>query len=151
MLSVVALMVLLLPVLLRTTTSQKLTSIPLSIHESSGDLPPLPADFLKSVTVYREADGFRVRTETRGRDARDQGAVEITEYHPQNLDELQERLSEIRQLDDQQDRVILVPSNDTQTTDLIRWMDAVRVWPEGRLFPQVVLASEGFETEAITP
>jgi hypothetical protein len=146
MLSVVALMVLLLPVLLQTTSSQKLTSLALSVHSSSSDLPPLPSGDLESVHVYRDARGYTVRIQIRSTDVNASlGDTETKEFQAEDLATLQERLAEVKSLDTRQERVILVPAQDTQTAELVRWMDAVRKWPEGELFPQVVLAAEQSE------
>jgi hypothetical protein len=148
MLSVVALMVLLLPVLLRTTTSQKLTSLALGVHGSTSDLPPLPSGDLESVHVYREARGYVIRIQIRSTDVNaSQGDTETKEFQAEDLSTLQERLAEVKALDERQERVILVPAPDTQVSELVRWMDAVRRWPQGELFPKVVLASEEVEAE----
>ena len=157
MLSVVALMVLLLPVLLRTTTTQKLTSLALNVHGSSSELPPVPTGPLESVKVYREDVGYRVQIEIRNTDVNaSQGDTEVKEFRADDPDcalqedptgcylgALQTLLAvEIKTRDPQQERVILVPAASTQTEEVVRWMDAVRAWPQGELFPQVVLASE---------
>ena len=152
MLSIVALMVLLLPVLLRTTTSQKLTSLALGVHSSTSDLPPVRSGILESVKVYRETEGYTVAIELRSQDLNASSAgVELKEMYADNLSSLQERLAEVKALDTRQERVILVPSEDTPTEELVRWMDAVRQWPEGALFPQVVLASDALTVDEEMP
>ena len=150
MLSIVALMVLLLPVLLRTTTSQKLTSLALGVHSSTSDLPPLPSGDLESVRIYREPSGYTVQIQIRNTDVTaSQGDTETKEFQAESLASLQETLAKVKALDTRQERVILVPAQETETAELVRWMDAVREWPQGELFPQVVLAAE--QAEEATP
>ena len=143
MLSVVALMVLLLPVLLRTTTSQKLTSLSLGVHSSTSDLPPNPSGELEKLTVLRDASGYRIQQHTRNTDVNaSDGDTELQEELHSSLSELQSSLHRIKQKYPDQKRIILIPAEETQVEELVRWMDAVRrsTW---ELYEEVVLAAEG--------
>ena len=151
MMSVVALMVLLLPVLLQTTTSQKLTSLSLGVHSSTSELPPSLGGELQKLSVVRDSTGYRVQTQTITTDvgaSLGDGNTQFSEQLYTSLKDLQAGLHEVKERYPQQSRVILIPAPDTEVEELVRWMDAVRGSNQGALYDEVVLATEGNEPEA---
>lgn len=140
MMSIVALMVLLLPTVLLTTSAEKLTGVTLGVSGASETLPPEPPGLVEAITVKREAQGYAVSAAVRNSDVRaSAGDTELRQYAAADLTELQGVLSTLKRLDPKRERITLVPAADTATDEVVRWMDAVRRGPDGELFPRVVL------------
>jgi hypothetical protein len=140
MMSVAAMMVLLLPALLMATSAQKLTGLGLSVPGPSEQLPPEPTGAVERLSVSRLPAGYLISAEVRSTDVlASVGDTERKELLVSNLTELQIQLAVFKGLDSKRERITLVPSADTPTEEVVRWMDAVRRGPEGELFPRVIL------------
>ena len=140
LLSVVALMVLLVPFLLLTTSTVKLTGLALGMPGPSEELPPEPPGAVERLTITRVAEGYRVSADVRTTDVlASVGDVEQKERLAADLPALQDALYAFKALDPKRERVTLVPSADTPADEVVRWMDAVRAGPKGDLYPRVIL------------
>jgi len=138
-LSVVALMLLLLPLTLFSTSLDKRTGLPIGLSggqpdEVHGDGP------VEGLRVRRSSDGFVVETAVRNTDVRAAaGDVELRQVRAGDLGELQDVLQRIKQLDPTRTEITLVPEAQSTTSQVVRWMDAARKGPNGELYPEVVL------------
>ncbi|MEC7948458.1 MAG: hypothetical protein VX265_12910 [Myxococcota bacterium] len=142
LLSIVALMVLLLPLLLMTTSLQKRAGIALGVPGPDEELPPEVPGAVEDLRVERRATGYLVRAAVRKTDVVGTvGNTESKEVLADDLPGLQEVLGTFKGLDPGRDRITLVPAADTPTEEVVRWMDAVRAGPGGELFPKVILAA----------
>ncbi len=140
LLSVVALMLLLLPFLLMTTSAQKLTGLALGVPGPDEALPPETPGPVEKITVERVVEGYRLTAAVRNTDVRSTaGDTEQKTLMAGNLTELQAALATLKALDPARERVTLIPAADTPAEEVVRWMDAVRNGPQGPLFPKVVL------------
>jgi hypothetical protein len=142
LLSIVALMVLLLPLLLMTTSLQKRAGIALGVPGPDEELPPEVPGAVEDLRVERQATGYLVRASVRKTDVVGSvGNTEAKEVLATDLTGLQEVLATFKGLDPKRERITLVPALDTPTDEVVRWMDAVRAGPSGELFPKVILAA----------
>ena len=140
LLSVVALMVLLLPLLLMTTSAQKLTGLALGVPGPDEELPPEPPGAVERISVERVPEGYQVTAAVRNTDVLSTtGDVEEKSVLAADLTALQGALATFKALDPKRDRVTLIPAADTPTEEVVRWMDAVRNGPDGPLFGKVIL------------
>ncbi|MEL6349763.1 MAG: hypothetical protein AAFV53_42055, partial [Myxococcota bacterium] len=140
LMSLVALMILLVPLMLMTTSAQKLTGLPLSVPGPTDALPPTPPGPVEDLTVRRADSGFQIEAALRSTDVRAAvGDTEMKVVFAADLSALQDQLWTLKQLDPDRERIHLVPSADTPTELVVRWMDAVRISPRGTLYPKVVL------------
>lgn len=140
LLSIVALMVLLLPLLLMTTSAQKRTGLALGVPGPEEELPPEPPGIVERLSVERVPEGYRLTAAVRSTDVRAAaGDTEDKSVLADNLGDLQAALATFKALDPKRERVTLIPAADTPTEEVVRWMDAVRNGPDGPLFPKVVL------------
>ncbi len=140
MMSVAAMMVLLLPALLMAPSAQKLTGLGLSVPGPSEQLPPEPTGAVERLSVSRQPSGYLISAEVRSTDVlASTGDTERKDLLVPTLTELQTQLAVFKGLDAKRERITLVPSADTPTEEVVRWMDAVRRGPEGELFPRVIL------------
>ncbi len=140
MLSVVALMVLLLPMALMTTSAEKLTGLSLGVPGPTEELPPEPPGPVESLRVVRVDGGYAVSALVRRTDVgASSGDVELKEFVEPDLAAMQVRLRSFKQMDPDRERVTLAPAADTPTEEVVAWMDAVRAGPEGVLYPRVIL------------
>lgn len=138
--SVVALMLLLLPFLLLTTSTQKLTGLALGLPGPSEELPPEPPGAVERLTVSRVPQGYAVVADVRNTDVlASTGDTERRELFAADLNALQETLASLKALDRKRDRITLVPAADTPADEVVRWMDAVKLGPSGELYPRVIL------------
>lgn len=138
--SVVALMLLLLPFLLLTTSTQKLTGLALGLPGPSETLPPEPPGAVERLTVRRVPAGYAVEADVRNTDVlASAGDTERRELLAADLPGLQETLATFKALDAKRDRITLVPAPDTPADEVVRWMDAVKAGPAGELYPRVIL------------
>jgi len=149
LLSVVALMFLLLPFVLMTTSSDKLAGLGLSLL-GDGAATPSPG-VVERVEIALAGDEIVLRTAIRATDVTaDAGDTVEAETqlpgvdgHP-DLATLQARLRDLRRLDPHQQRATVVPADDTSTARVVALVDAVRADRDGPLFDQVILgAAEG--------
>ena len=140
LLSVIALMVLLVPFLLLTSSAQKLTGMHLGLPGSSETLPPDPIGPVESLRVRRVESGYQVEMSLRNTDVRASvGDVERREIPAADLAELQRVLNTVKQLDPQRERITLTPAGETTAAEVVALMDAVRSGPQGPLFPRIVM------------
>lgn len=142
LLSVVALMLLLVPMVLLTSTGQKATGLALGLPGPDDDLPPTPPGPVEQLRVERVEAGFRVQAAVRRTDVlASSGDVERQELEASDLAALQVHLRRLKRLDPDRERVTLAPGPDTPAGDVVAWMDAVRADAQGPLYPQVVIES----------
>lgn len=140
MMSVVALMVLLLPMALMTTSAEKLTGLTLGVPGPTEELPPEPPGPVESLRVVRVPAGYAVSALVRRTDVgASAGDVELKEFVEPDLAAMQVRLAAFKRMDEARERVTLAPAADTPTEEVVAWMDAVRAGPDGVLFPRVIL------------
>jgi len=138
--SVIALMVLLLPMALMTTSSEKLTGLALGVPGPTEEIPPEPPGPVEALRVVRVADGYAVSAKVRRTDVvTSAGDTELKEFIEPDLASLQTRLASFKKMDEKRERITLAPAADTPTAEVVRWMDAVRRGPEGALYPRVIL------------
>lgn len=142
LLSIVALMVLLLPLLLMTTSLQRRAGLALGVPGPDEELPPEVPGAVEDLRVERQATGYLVRASVRNTDVVSaSGDTEAKELLAPDLPNLQEVLATFKVMDPRRERITLVPAADTPTEEVVRWMDAVRAGPSGELFPKVILAA----------
>jgi len=140
LMSIVALMVLLLPLVLFTTSAEKLTSIPLGVPGPTEELPPEPPGPVEGLRVTRDGGQYIVGAEVRNTDVlAGVGDTEHKEVVVPDLSALQAALSTFKKMDPARQRITLQPSPTMSTEDVVQWMDAVRSGPNGELFPRVIL------------
>jgi hypothetical protein len=138
--SVISLIVLLIPMLLLTSSLERTTGLPLGVAGSDDDLPPEPIGRVESLRVERIEAGYLLTAEVRNTDVRSSaGDTERKQLTATDLAALQTALQTFKGLDPDRKRITLQPSADTTTDEVVRWMDAVRVGPQGELYPRVVL------------
>lgn len=147
MLSVwIALLLLLLPMLLVTSSPQKLAGIGLSVA-GAGELPP-HAGAVAAIAVEVAVDGAaRVRATVRRTDV-GAGVGDVAERHVEvppldgrlDLVRLQDALEEIRRLDPSLTRITVTPSDAASVREIVAFLDAVRARAGRPLYPDVVLA-----------
>ena len=135
-------MVLLLPMLLMTSSMQRRAGLVLGVPGPDEELPPEVPGAVESLRVSRDASGFLVYAAVRNTDVVSAtGDTEAREFHADTLTSLQEVLATLKRLDPARERITLVPAADTTTDEVVRWMDAVRAGPTGKLFPKVILST----------
>lgn len=141
LLSVVALMFLLLPLLLLTTSVARLVGLDLAIAGES-DLPPSPAGQVESLELLASPKQLSLRAGVRRTDVvTSAGDVEQREVvlEPDDLAGLQEALRQFKGLDPERERALLRPTDDLPTRSVVHLMDAMRGDAQGPLYPQVAL------------
>ena len=138
--SVISLIVLLIPMLLLTSSLERTTGLPLGVAGSSDDLPPEPIGRVEALHVERVAEGYLLTADVRNTDVRSSaGDTERKQSTAPDLAALQQALVAFKSLDPGRKRISLRPGRATTTEEVVRWMDAVRVGPQGELYPRVVL------------
>lgn len=142
LLSVVALMLLLVPMVLLTSTGQRATGLALGLPGPGEGLPPLPPGPVERLRVTRTAEGYRVEAGVRRTDVRaTTGDVESQQLDVADLPALQAQLRRLKNLDPDRERITLRPAPDTPAHEVVTLMDAVRADRAGPLFPQVIMES----------
>lgn len=142
LLSVVALMLLLLPMLLMTTSAERRVGLALGVPGPDEELEPDLPGAIENLRVERDPVGYLVVARVRNTDVVSAaGDTERKELRAADLGELQTALRSFKDLDPNREKVTLVPAPDTPTEEVVRWMDAVREGPSGPLFPKVILSS----------
>jgi len=157
-LSVVALMFLLLPLLLLTTSPQKLVGLDLGLLGDAGALPPPPPGPVESLEVGVDGKTLSIRAGLRRTDVTSSmGDISLREdtlppggsaSDALDLAGLQARLRELKARDPKRQRVTVSPGEGVPLRDVVLVMDAARADARGDLFPEVVLATEAAPTEA---
>jgi hypothetical protein len=131
-------MVLLVPTVLHTSTGTKTVAMGLDLAGHQGarthDGP------LTSIIVYVNGNGFRIDATMKSTDVRSEHMIEETRQ-VRNLENLREYLTNLKEIDETQTRLTLVPSPDNTTGQIVLWMDAIRMGPHGELFPHVTLGA----------
>ncbi len=141
LLSVVALMFLLLPMLLLTTSVSKLVGLDLALAQGAGELPPPPPGAVEAVTVVVD-EHLEVTASVRRTDVvTSAGDVEVRSWELARGDArgLQGVLRDLKELDPLARRVVLAPDDAVSAAELVRLMDVVRSDSHGALFDEVVL------------
>ena len=134
-----SLMMLLLPTLLLSTSTQKLTTLPLSIASSAEELPDRPGSPIKKIVLTSTGKGFSVQAWVRTTDVRSKDLEEKT-WDVQNTKELYQALLQLKKIDPTHKRVTLSPLASSTTEEVVRWMDVVSQDPDGQtLFPEIVI------------
>ncbi len=140
LLSVIALMFLLLPLLLLTTSAQKLVGLDLHMP-GTGELPPEMPGTVEGLEVLL-GEAIVVRARVRRSDVvTSSGEVETREIRVQDLASLQATLRSFKDLDPEQRRVLLLPEDEVSGAHVVATMDALRSDSVGELFPQVALGA----------
>ncbi len=146
LLSVVALLFLLLPFLLLTTSIQKLTGLDLGLAASAGELQPLPPGRVEAVEIHLDSKRLLLRAAVRTLDVTaSRGDVTWSEQRLPHLPTgpdlagLQRALRSLRQLDPERQRALVVPADDVPTARLVALLDAARESAGEPLFPDLVL------------
>ncbi len=131
-------MVLLLPMLLLTTSVQKLVGLDLALP-GDGELPPELPGLVEGLEVHLD-DGIVVRALIRRSDVvTSEGEVEERQVEVEDLASLQEALRSFKTLDPSHQRILVVPSDSVPTWKVVQTMDAVRGDSDGELFTEVAL------------
>jgi len=150
--SVVALMVLLVPLVLVTSTGQKTTGMALGLPGPGAELPPDPLGPVEGLRVQQQVDGFLIQARVRRTDVlASWGDVELQELRAPDLAILQDHLDHLKRLDPSRQRVTLVPQPDATAQAVVSLMDAVRTGPQGPLFPEIVLETAAQAPSATAP
>ncbi|MCB9781059.1 MAG: hypothetical protein H6742_20990 [Alphaproteobacteria bacterium] len=140
LLSVVALMIVLVPMVLLTSTGEKATGLALGLPGPGEDLPPELPGPVESLRVQRVEAGFLVTAGVRRTDVlASAGDLEQQELLAPDLPALQAHLASLKALDPARQRLTLAPAPTSTAEQVVTWMDAVRAGPQGELYPQVVL------------
>ncbi len=150
LLAVVALMLLLLPFLLLTTSPQKLTSLSLHLAADGGDALPTRTGAVEDVVV-RLANGGAAEVVATVRRT-DLGAA-AGEVHARtvsvppaaggfDLEAIQEALVGFKALDPDHERARVRPADALTAQAVVEVVDAVRTHKGESLFPEVVLEGQ---------
>ncbi|MCP4810668.1 MAG: hypothetical protein GY913_18365 [Proteobacteria bacterium] len=155
LLSVVALMFLLLPFLLLTTSVQKLVGLDLHVPPAASEIPPDPPGTVEDLRVRVQGKSIVVSAKVRKTDVgASAGDVEerIVEVPATaeglDLAGLQGALRVFKRLDPERAKVLLEPDDAVPGKDVVFLMDAVRADADGELFGEVALGSIAPETAA---
>lgn len=134
-------MFLLLPMLLLTTSVQKLAGIALHLPGLS-ELPPELPGTVENLEVHL-GEAWRIQASVRRSDVvTSAGDVEVREVEVDDLAGLQTELRAFKRLDPDRERVLLIPGDAVPAARVVATMDALRADGEGVLFPQVALGGE---------
>ena len=134
-----SLMMLLLPTLLLSTSTQKFTSVPLSIAGSAEEIPDRPGSPIKKIWLQTIEEGFSLQAWVRTTDVRSHD-LEERSWDIQDTQELHEALLQLKKIDPTHRRIVLTPLPTSSTEDVVRWMDVLGSAPDGSsLFPEIVI------------
>jgi len=138
-LSVVALMLLLLPLTLLSTSVDRRTGLPIGL--SGGESERIAGDGpVEQIRILSLEEGFSVEASVRTTDVRaSAGEVELQRMGAASLTELQGVLARLKRIDPGRREATLVPQAHSTTHQVVRWMDAIGEGPSGELYPKVVL------------
>lgn len=150
LLSVVALMLLLMPFLLLTTSVQKLAGIDLLLAGNNSELPPEPPGIVERLTVVVHPDtALEITAQVRRSDVgakigETEARAERIEAGAEGLDlaALQSALRRYKGLDPEREQATLLPADSLSNGQVVNLMDAMRRDAEGELFPKVALGVE---------
>ena len=134
-----SLMMLLLPTLLLSTSTQKLSVLPLSIAGSSEELPSDPGNTIKKILLRAESNGFQLQAWVRTTDVRSQD-FEEKNWTIEDTQTLHDVLTQLKALDPDHQRIILKPLASSKTEEVVRWMDVISQDSTGAsLFPEIII------------
>ncbi len=146
--SIMALMFMLLPCLLLTTSLQKLAAVDIQLEYEGAATPPRDGSTIQELQVHVRGANILLRAAIRRTDL-GAGPEDITwnetsipplETGP-DLATLRDHLSAFHHLDPQRQRVTVLPGDDVPTSRVMAVLDAVRGSTRTPLFTQVTLAS----------
>ena len=104
--SMASLMIILLPTLLLSLSTQKFTVLPLSVAGSQSEIPQDPNRLIQKIQLISEDQGFLLQASVRSTDVRaDINDVEERKWNPQTLKELQTILQSLKKLDPKHRRI----------------------------------------------
>ena len=138
-----SLMIILLPTLLLSLSTQKFTALPLSVAGSQSDLPQDPNRRIQLLQLTDEDGGFVLKASVRSTDVR--ASIEDLEertWAPASLTELQTILQSLKQIDPKHKRIEILPNPSRRTEEVVLWMDVVSKDAKGELFPEIVIQSQ---------
>jgi hypothetical protein len=146
LLSLVCLLFILLPTLLITTSLQRLTALGVSLAGTEEGADPSPGS-IRDLEVLVGADALLVRAEIRTLDVRaealsgawNETRIPHVDTRP-DIATLRARLEDLARLDPERKALRIVPHAETPTSTLLLLMDAARLSPHGRLYPDIELA-----------
>ena len=141
--SMASLMIILLPTLLLSLSTQKFTALPLSVAGSQSDLPQDPNRLIQTLQLTDKGDGFLLKASVRSTDVR--ASLEDLEertWNPTSLTELQTILQSLKKIDPKHRRIEILPNPSRPTQEVVLWMDVVSKNTEGELFPEIVIQSQ---------
>ena len=134
-----SLMMLLLPTLLFSTSTQKFTAVPLSIASSSEESIERPGAPIKKIHLIAREDGFWLKAWVRTTDVRSSDWEERN-WDIRSTEQLHDALQQLKKIDPSAQRITISPLSSSPTEAVVRWMDVVRNTPDGTiLFPEVVM------------
>ena len=134
-----SLMMLLLPTLLFSTSTQKFTAVPLSIAGSAEELVEKPGSPIKKIQLFALEQGFSLQAWVRTTDVLSSDWEERG-WEIANTEQLHDALLQLKKIDPSAQRITISPLSTSSTEDVIRWMDVVRRSPDGGvLFPEIVM------------
>ena len=138
--SMASLMIILLPTLLLSLSTQKFTVLPLSVAGSQSEIPQDPNRLIQKIQLISEDQGFLLQASVRSTDVRaDINDVEERKWNPQTLKELQTILQSLKKLDPKHRRIQIQPQPESSTEEVVLWMDVVSKNAQGELFPEIVI------------
>ncbi len=149
MLGIVALMFLLLPFLLLTTSADKLVALDLGLAAEDG-LPPAPSTgTVESIDIALSDRVVSIEARVRRADVTaNQGEARLLQTRllpvkeDLNLGGLQETLRGLKRLDPNRERATLRPADGTPVHEVVAVMDAMRGDSDSALFPEIVLQDQ---------
>ncbi len=148
LLSVVALMFLLLPFVLLTTSPEKLAGLGLALAAEGGAAAAVNPGPVERVEIGVGEETIVVRASVRSTDVTaEAGDTQVVETlipsrdGAPDLAALQGRLGELRRLDPHQTRATVIPDDRLSTARVMALVDAVRGGASGELYAEVVLGS----------
>ncbi len=132
-----SLMMILLPTLLMVTNPEKLVSIPLSLSNGQTQFTPPHSGIVEKIMVRSNIEKFEIEVWVRKSDVlADSGNTEVKSWSVGTWQEVTERLTAIRQLDNEQEKITFRPKGSHSAQEVIRWMDSLQI---GLGFSNVVL------------
>lgn len=138
-----SLMIILLPTLLLSLSTQKFTALPLSIASTQDQAPQDPNRVIQEILLKATEDGFVLHAKVRSTDVRaDASDVEERNWDLKSLSALQSTLQSLKKIDPKHRRIQIQPLPQNQTSEVVRWMDLVSKSPDGVLFPEIMVQSQ---------
>jgi hypothetical protein len=137
-----ALMLLLLPLALLCTSLERRAAIPLSL--TGGDSPSVNlGGAIAELRIAKTETGFAITARTQRTDIRAApGQHETRELRAKDLVALRGVARQLKALDPSHTEATLIPSPNSTTREVVRWMDVLRGSPGEPLFPEIVLQAD---------